>query len=139
MENCRVHVSSISAWVRVVEKKGARRGGEKKKKGRKRGGREGKKPGAEKPTKRSRWTEIDRKVKESERGGGTTTNGRDGERERIYAAGRRGASVVRYEKMVIPSRMCPMHMHIFPQNGWSEGGGVEGGRGWKRRGRTKRV
>lgn len=29
--------------------------------------------------------------------------------------------------MVIPSRMCPMHMHIFPQNGWSEGGGVEGG------------
>ncbi|KYN03108.1 hypothetical protein ALC62_05975 [Cyphomyrmex costatus] len=20
--------------------------------------------------------------------------------------------------MVIPSRMCPMHMHVFPQNGW---------------------
>lgn len=32
--------------------------------------------------------------------------------------GRRGASVVRHEKMVIPSRMCPMHMHVFPQNGW---------------------
>lgn len=61
-------------------------------------------------------------------------------RERIYAAGRRGASVVRHEKMVIPSRMCPMHMHIFPQNGWSEGGGVEGGGGgkWGREGEERR-
>lgn len=77
-------------------------------------------------------------------------NGRRGEFTR-GAAGRRGASVVRYEKMVIPSRMCPMHMHIFPQNGWSEGrGGVGGGKRERgggeagerlkeRRGRTKRV
>lgn len=39
--------------------------------------------------------------------------------------GRRGASVVRHEKMVIPSRMCPMHMHVFPQNGWPGCGGAE--------------
>lgn len=47
--------------------------------------------------------------------------------------GRCGASVVRHEKMVIPSRMCPMHMHVFPQNGWprcglDEGAGVAAGR-----------
>lgn len=40
----------------------------------------------------------------------------------------RRASVVRHEKMVIPSRMCPMHMHVFPQNGWP-GCGMNGGGG----------
>lgn len=43
--------------------------------------------------------------------------------------GRRGASVVRHEKMVIPSRMCPMHMHVFPQNGWPGCGAAVRARG----------
>lgn len=60
-----------------------------------------------------------------------------GRRGEFAGRGRRGASVVRHEKMVIPSRMCPMHMHVFPQNGWPGCGGAEVR---KRRagGRTKR-
>lgn len=55
-----------------------------------------------------------------------------GRRGEFAGRGRRGASVVRHEKMVIPSRMCPMHMHVFPQNGWPECGDVRtGGTGWR--------
>lgn len=49
-----------------------------------------------------------------------------GRRGEFAGRGRRGASVVRHEKMVIPSRMCPMHMHVFPQNGWPRCGLDEG-------------
>lgn len=53
-----------------------------------------------------------------------------GDEENLQDAGD-AESVVRHEKMVIPSRMCPMHMHVFPQNGWP-GCGV-----WKWRGRER--
>lgn len=52
--------------------------------------------------------------------------GGGGRRGEFAGRGRRGASVVRHEKMVIPSRMCPMHMHVFPQNGWPRCGLDEG-------------
>lgn len=101
----------------------------------------GKKASTKKTTKRTR------RGKRPESGIGKLTRGRGVRRggggipaEESGGGGQRGASVVRHEKMVIPSRMCPMHMHIFPQNGWSEDGGAERGTGVEERsgGRAKK-